>query len=176
MKYDVDQALQLFALAARKAEQYAAMQTLTEDHHLMLLPVLVGEAINAHNIGDADAFRGRMLGIAALCAYMEQWTEPKTETGEREDCPDCAAQAAAEDRAKRETEEQQQKRDAEDLTLRDFWWTIHGDSNSPFGAMLVTRQRSSYPHVNVNKWNLVRARDYGHAVVKAAEAANQGRN
>jgi len=163
MKFQKDAALEFLALAAHNADTLPEME---QSPALLSLAVMTGEAIHFHSLGDATKFRRRLIAIAALCAIAEQWTQPELS---EEDCPDCAAQAAAEARAKLEA---QQKADAEDLTLKDFYWTIHGDASAPFGAMLVTRQRSSYPHIDINKWNLVRARDYGHAVVKAAEIVN----
>ena len=163
MPIDKDIALNFYVHAAHKA---LIAPPVSETHTLLMLQVCTRNVLHAHENKNASDFRRSLISLAATCAIMEQWTQPAPEDCE---CPECSANAAAEERAKRE---QQAAEESQDLTLRDFWWTIHGDASAPFGAMIVTRQRSSYPHINLNQWKLVRARDYGHAVVKAADAAN----
>lgn len=160
MPIDKDTALNFYAQAA---QSLPALPVMTEDQTFLSMTVMLGEAINAYNTGDANIFRRRLGALVALCGVAEQWTQRADDC----ECPECSANAAAEDRAKREQQE------SDDLTLKDFWWTIHGDSaSSPLGGMIVTRQRSAYAHIPLDAWKLVRARDFGHAVVKASEQHN----
>jgi len=178
MSIDKDTALNFYALAAQYAHKMPESLLKDEASVIINMTVILGETVVHRHDGDASKFRAGLMQLAALCAIAEQWT--CQHPGNAEECPDCSANAAAEERALREMAEiaadniQNAKlaKEAKDLTLKDFWWTIHGDSASPFGGMIVTRQRSSYAHIPLDAWKLVRARDFGHAVVKAADAAN----